>query len=45
MFGLEPLGKVPDIKLMSQDSTELYYRGMEDATEDLLNLTFSELTG
>ena len=40
MFGLEPLGNVPDLKFMSQDSIGLYYRGMEDATEDLLNLTF-----
>jgi hypothetical protein len=40
MFGLEPLGKVPNLQLMSIDSLQLYYEGMEDATEDLLNLTF-----
>ena len=40
MFGLEPLGNVPNLKLMSDDSISLYYEGMEDATEDLLNLTF-----
>ena len=40
MFGLEPLGNVPNLKHMSEDSISLYYEGMEDATEDLLNLTF-----
>jgi hypothetical protein len=40
MFGLEPLGKVPSLQTMSNDSLQLYYDGMEDATEDLLNLTF-----
>ena len=40
MFGLEPLGNVPNLKLMSEDSISRYYEGMEDATEDLLNLTF-----
>lgn len=40
MFGLEPLGNVPNLELMSNDSLQLYYAGMEDATEDLLKLTF-----
>ena len=40
MFGLEPLGNIPKLELMSKDSLQLYYDGMEDATEDLLRLTF-----
>lgn len=40
LFGLEPVGKIPDIALLKEDSFKSFFTGMDAAISDNLNLSF-----
>jgi len=40
MFGLEPVGNIPDIKKVPQEKLSTYYSALNYSIEDVLNLSF-----
>ena len=40
MFGLEPVGNIPDVKKLSKDKLPLFFNAINKSIGDVLNLTF-----